>query len=176
MSLSHLTTEKLFACLEQDFEMLDFGEWVPDHNSIQDSLTVLQEIKDRMIASAPSGGVDEPVESDEEPVLRRFHASVTRVAHSQDRMVSVLAASESDAERRACQAACDLEFSDVSAEYLVSVCRRLSEVVEPGSELTWRDPDGGREQSVVLEGFRAGVAVCTTESGGEVEALPDELF
>lgn len=126
-------------------------------------------------AYAPSAPTT-PEDDDFAPVLRRYHVSVTRVAHSNDKTISVLATSREEADERAIEAAFDLEFTDVASEYESCISPNLIDDVEPGEVLTWRDPDGGSEQEVVLKAFRGGAAICTTESGGELEALPSELF
>jgi len=130
------------------------------------------EQNDTSVESASTNQEDD----DFAPVLRRYHVSVTRVAHSCDKTISVIATTREDAEQRAIEAAFDLEFTDVASEYESGISPNLIDEVEPGEVLTWRDPDGGGEQEVVLKSFLGGIAKCTTESGGELEAMPHELF
>tara|TARA_R100000388_G_C7108658_1_gene95527 strand:- start:117 stop:278 length:162 start_codon:yes stop_codon:yes gene_type:complete len=48
MALTELTPQQLLSCLKTDFMMLKNGEWIPDEDSIDASIDVIEELEQRL--------------------------------------------------------------------------------------------------------------------------------
>ena len=48
VTLAQLSSEELLSCLKTDLTMLRSGEWIPDKQSIDASIDVVQELEQRL--------------------------------------------------------------------------------------------------------------------------------
>lgn len=48
MALTELTPQQLLLCLKRDFVLLKSGKWVPDEDSINASIDVIEELEQRL--------------------------------------------------------------------------------------------------------------------------------